>query len=234
MTTGRVATGPASRGRLVVFEGVEGAGKSTQVARLLAWLDDRGEGPGAVAIREPGTSPAGTAIREILLDPNIEINPRTETLLFLAARAQLVANELAALLESGVVVLCDRFFLSTYAYQGAGRGLDVDTIRQLNSFAVRGLIPDATILLDVHPSVGMNRATARGRADRIEGAGAEFHQRVYEAFRSFAQPEWQREHPECGPIVTVDADGSETEVFERLLAGLSGVLPETFPPGVRS
>ena len=232
MTTGPVPPGPAPRGHLIVFEGVEGAGKSTQVARLLSWLSDKGTP--AVALREPGTSAAGTAIRELLLDPEIDIDPRTETLLFLAARAQLVANELATLLRSGCVVLCDRFFLSTYAYQGAGRGLDMESIRQLNAFAVRGLVPDATVLLDVDPAVGLGRANARSRADRIEGAGAEFHQRVHQAFRSFARPEWQRDHPECGPIVAVNAAGGEAEVFGRVLAGLSGILPETFPPGIRS
>lgn len=219
------------RGRLIVFEGVEGAGKSTQVARLLAWLEARGQR--AIAIREPGTSALGTAVRRLLLDPELDIHPRAEALLFLAARAQLVARELRAVLDTGAVVLCDRFLLSTYAYQGEGRELGVETMRELNAFAVDGLVPDATVLLDVEPSVGLARAASRGRADRMELAGDDFHRRVAAAFRRFADPAWQAAHPECGPILRVDAEGSEEAVFARMLERLAEHLPETFASAAR-
>lgn len=232
MSSDRGSASAPQRGRLVVFEGVEGSGKSTQLARLLSWLEERGRP--AVALREPGTSPVGIAIRELLLDPRNDIDPRAETLLFLAARAQLVARELSDVLEMGVVVLCDRFLLSTYAYQGEGRGLGVDTIRELNRFAVVGLVPDATVLLDVDASEGLARAKGRGDADRMELAGDEFHMRVATAFRNFAEPQWQAAHPECGPILRVDAIGGEDEVFERVLAQLGTLLPETFATTART
>lgn len=221
-----------ARGRLIVFEGVEGAGKSTQLARLLSWLEGRKQP--AIALREPGTSAVGSAVRRILLDPALTIDSRAETLLFLAARAQLVAGELRTVLETGAVVLCDRFVLSTYAYQGEGRGLGVDAIRGLNAFAVDGLVPDATVLLDVEPGLGLARAAGRGRADRMELAGEDFHRRVAAAFRRFAEPEWQAEHPECGPILRVDASGDEEQVFARMLDRLAASLPETFGQAVRS
>lgn len=220
------------RGRLIVFEGIEGAGKSTQIARLLSWLEQQ-KVP-ARGIREPGTSAVGNSIRSLLLDPAHDVDARTETLLFLAARAQLVARELRDLLEAVPLVVCDRFMLSTYAYQGEGRQLGVESIRTLNSFAVNGLVPDATVLLDVDPGLGLARAANRSGADRMEAAGAEFHLRVASAFRRFVSAEWQEEHPECGPIVRVDGSGDAELVFERVLAGLSGLLPETFNVAARS
>lgn len=220
------------RGRLIVLEGIEGAGKSTQLARLLSWLEQKGVA--ASGIREPGTSAVGNAIRALLLDPAYDVDPRAEALLFLAARAQLVARELRELLDSASVVVCDRFMLSTYAYQGEGRQLGVETIRALNAFAVNGLVPDATVVLDVPPQEGLTRVAGRGAADRMEAAGTDFHSRVAAAFRRFSEPEWQAAHPECGPIVRVDASGSEEVVFESVLRGLSGLLPETFNMAARS
>lgn len=214
------------RGKLVVFEGVEGSGKSTQVRLLLSRLEQ--EKMQAVGIREPGTSPVGNAIRELLLDPAYDMDARAEALLFLAARAQLVSRELQALLNTVPLVVCDRFMLSTYAYQGVGRGLGVDSIRELNRFATGGLVPDVTVLLEVDPELGLQRAANRGAADRMEAAGAEFHVRVAEAFRMFGSADWQAAHPECGPIVTVDASGTQDQVFERVRSALSGFLPETF------
>ncbi len=222
----------SNRGRLIVLEGIEGAGKSTQLSRLLGWLEQNGVT--ARGIREPGTSAVGNAIRALLLDPAYDVDPRAEALLFLAARAQLVARELRELLESTPVVVCDRFMLSTYAYQGEGRQLGVETIRALNAFAVDGLKPDATLVLDVPPQEGLARAAGRGAADRMEAAGTDFHSRVAAAFRMFSEAEWQASHPECGPIVRVDASGSEDEVFEAVLRGLGRLLPETFNMPARS
>lgn len=225
-------SGGASAGRLVVLEGPEGAGKSTQLARLVAWMDEHGIP--VLAVREPGTSELGAEIRRLLLDPAMHIAPAAEALLFMAARGQLVAREVLPALEAGTIVLCDRFFLSTYAYQGDGRGLPLDGVRAANLLATGGLVPDLTLLLDVDPAVGMARATARGAADRIELAGESFHDRVSRGFRRFAEAGWQAAHPEAGPIALIDASGDAERVFLRMLAALTERLPETFAPVQRS
>jgi len=214
-------------GRLVVLEGPDGAGKSTQLRLLAEWLGVRGNN--VVAVREPGGTPVGDEIRRILLDSPTDLEPAAEALLFMASRAQLVAREIRPALESGSVVLVDRFFLATYAYQGAGRQLLHDELRAANHLATAGLVPDLTILLTISREEGLARALRRGGHDRIERAEAAFHDRVLEAYERFMTPEWQRAHPECGPIVLVDAGGSETNVFERVLRTLQERWPESFP-----
>lgn len=213
-----------TRGRLVVFEGPEGAGKSTQLGRLADWLGTRGPAPRVV--REPGTSAVGQEIRRVLLDPAHDIAPAAEALLFMAARAQLVAQELQPALDAGETVLADRFFLSTYAYQVGGRGLPEDEVRTANRLATHGLVPDVTVLIRVPPDVGLERALRRGGPDRMEQAGDAFHARVAESFDRFADPTWQAAHAECGPIVVVDGTGDERAVFERVVEGLTRRWPE--------
>ena len=213
------------RGRLVVFEGAEGAGKSTQVRRLATALGDAGTPP--VVVREPGGTGVGEAIREILLSPDGDLVPRAETLLFLASRAELVRRVIEPALDAGRMVIADRFFLSTYAYQIVGRGLPEAEVRAANAFATGALVPDLTLLLSVPSAVGLSRAAARGGPDRIERAGDEFHRRVEQAFAAFADAAWQDAHPECGPIVTVDAAGGEDEVFARVRIALRSRWPET-------
>ena len=134
-------------GRLVVLEGVEGAGKSTQLARLADRL--RTAGTDVRTWREPGGTPVGDRIRAILLDPEASMDPRTEALMFMASRAQLVATEVRPALAAGAVVLLDRFFLSTYAYQVGGRGLPESDVRAANAAATAGLVPDLTVLLKI-------------------------------------------------------------------------------------
>lgn len=209
-----MSTGAPNR-RLIVLEGAEGAGKSTQVARLADWLARR-DVPVRV-VREPGTSAVGTEIRRLLLEPRHAIDPAAEALLFMAARAQLVAEELAPALDAGETVLADRFFLSTYAYQVHGRGLMESQVRAANALATRGRVPDLTVLITVPADEGLARARARGGHDRMEQAGEQFHRRVGEAFASFADPSWQAAHPECGPIVVVDGTLNEAAVFARTL-----------------
>ena len=216
-----------TRGILIVFEGPEGAGKSTQLRLLADWLGQRGHN--VVAVREPGGTVIGDEIRRLLLDPASEMVPRTEALLFMASRAQLVEREIRPSLEQGSIVLVDRFFLSTYAYQGDGRGLPEADLRAANRMATAGLIPDRTLLLVVPPEMGLARASRRGEHDRMERAELGFHERVSQAFSRFAAPEWQRTHPECGPIELIDADGDETDVFDRVLTALHAHWPETFP-----
>ena len=213
-------------GRLIVFEGAEGVGKSTQLRRLAAALEARGVAHRVV--REPGQTPAGDEIRRLLLDPASDLVPRAEALLFMASRAQLVERELRPALARGEIVLADRFFLSTYAYQAAGRGLPIDGVRAANALATDGLVPDLTLLLDFPVAEGLARASARGGHDRMERSGDDFHARVGAAFASFARPEWQRAHPEVGPVATVDARGGEADVFARVERELAGRWRETF------
>lgn len=168
------------RGRFVAFEGGEACGKSTQAARLASRLD-------AVLTREPGGTPLGERVREVFLDPALSVAPRTEALLVAAARAQHVADVIEPALAGGRHVVTDRFVGSSLAYQGHGRGLGVEAVRALSAFATEAVLPDVTVWLDVPVAVAFAR---RGSADdRLESAGREFHERVYEGYRSLAAAE---------------------------------------------
>ncbi|MBX9929217.1 MAG: dTMP kinase [Gemmatimonadaceae bacterium] len=213
-----------ARGRLIVFEGVEGAGKSTQLARLVAHWQSAGQL--VHAHREPGGTAVGERARATVLDPALTVAPRAEALLFLASRAQLLHERVRPALARGETVCLDRFFLSTYAYQIHGRGLPDDALRAANAFATDGIVPDCTVLLTLPGAEGLRRAAVRGASDRMEQADAAFHARVDAAFRSFAAPEWQAAHPECGPITAVDAVGSADEVFARVHAAVRAQCPE--------
>jgi len=215
-----------ARGLLIVFEGAEGAGKTTQTRRLSAKLASLGFS--CTVLREPGGTVPGERIRNLLLDPSHELTAATEALLFMAARAELVALEIRPALERGEMVLLDRFFLSTYAYQVGGRGLDETEVRGANQLAVQGLVPDLTFVFDLSSEEGMARADARGERDRMERAGDDFHHRVAAAFQHFLTPGWQGAHPECGPIVRLDASGTEEVVCDRLMTQLAAARPETF------
>ena len=214
------------RGKLIVFEGAEGAGKSTQIRQLAERLTDARIS--CIAVREPGGTPVGDAIREILLHPEQEITAATEALLFMASRAELIARQILPSLVEGKVVLLDRFFLSTYAYQIFGRGLPEPEIRAANRLATAGLVPDITLLLDVPAAEGLGRADARGARDRMERSDDDFHQRVTSAFRQFANPRWQHSHPECGPINLIDGTGDEIAVHKRVIALLATAFPKPF------
>jgi len=211
----------------IVFEGTEGAGKSTQLRLLSEWLVARGRD--VVAVREPGGTVLGDEIRRILLDPGSDITANAEALLFMASRAQLVERVLRPAIQSNSIVLVDRFFLSTYAYQGAGRGIAEEQLVAANRMATGGLAPDLTVLLDLPIEEGLSRVARRGAHDRIERATNLFHNRVATAFREFATAEWQSRHSECGAIAVVDARVSEGEVFARIHAVLRTRWPAFFP-----
>lgn len=215
-----------ARGRLIVFEGAEGAGKSTQIRILEERLATAGIS--CVAVREPGGTPVGDDIRKILLHAQREITAATEALLFMASRAELIAREILPSLGKGKVVLVDRFFLSTYAYQIVGRGLPEPEVRAANRLATAGLVPELTLLLDVPAAHGLERADARGKRDRMERSGDDFHERVGNAFRQFADSTWQHSHPECGPIKLIDGTGDETTVHKRVVSALASALPQPF------
>lgn len=214
------------RGILLVVDGPEGAGKSTQVARIGALLEARGAEH--VELREPGGTVLGDRIRSILLDPSTEMTARAEAALFMASRAELVSEVVRPALARGAVVTLDRFFLSTYAYQVHGRGLPENQVREANALAVDGLVPDLTILLQLSFEAGLQRADRRGGRDRIEVAGDDFHRKVEQAFALFATQPWQAEHPECGPIAAVDATGKAGEVTNRIMQVLASRWPGAF------
>jgi dTMP kinase len=212
------------RGRLLVLEGVEGAGKSTQAARLQRTLESAGRD--VVLVREPGGTPLGERIRGLLLAGQGEMSPAAEALLFMASRAELVHRVIRPALERGATVIADRFFLSTYAYQCGGRALPEAVVRHANALATAGLVPDLTLLLGLSPEAGLARAAGRSVADRMERAGADFHRRVAAAFRAAERPEWQADHPECGPIAALDASGTEDDVAELVTAAVGSAFPE--------
>ncbi len=170
----------------VVVEGIEGSGKSTLIGGLAARLG--AEGLDVLVTREPGGTPVGDAVREIFLNRSIAIAPLTETLLVNAARAQHVSDVIRPGLDAGRIVLCDRFVDSTLAYQGYGRGLDVEVVRALCAIATAGLQPDLVLLLDL--AVGVARARLRDRSaavDRIESEDDAFHERVRRGFIALAK-----------------------------------------------
>ncbi len=187
----------------ITLEGGEGVGKTTQQALLAERLQR--EGYACVSTREPGGTALGEALRELLLhgDP---LTPLAELFLYAADRAEHVQKCILPALAAGQVVVCDRFTDSTLAYQGYGRGLDLEQIRQLNHLATGGLQPHLTLWLDLPPEVGLARS---GLADRLEQERLEFHRRVYHGFQALAAAEPQR-------IVRIDAGGSPLEVAARI------------------
>ena len=209
------------RGILISLEGGEGCGKSTQLQLLSQSLTEAGAS--VLIVREPGGTRIGEAVREILLDPASDgMAAQAELLLYEASRAQLVQDVVAPALDAGQVVICDRFFDSSSAYQGYGRGLGLEAVEALNSFATDGLEPDLTIVLDLDPAVGLERATKQG-ADRLEAEELDFHIRVRDGFRLIAQ-----RHPER--VKLVDASSGISDVAEAVrglvhsLPGLAGLL----------
>lgn len=213
-----------ARGALVVLEGAEGVGKTTQ-ARLLADAL-RAAGVACTTVREPGGTALGESVRALLLDGANAPDPAAEALLFLASRAQVIAEVVRPALERGDVVIVDRFFLSTYAYQIAGRELDEASVRAANQLAVDGIVPDVTLVLALpNARDGMARVAARGAQDRMERADDAFHARVAAAFDAYAMEAWQHEHAECGTIERVSAEGMPDDVFARVAAAVSRHVP---------
>lgn len=199
-------------GTFITFEGGEGSGKSTQLALLAEKL--RAAGVDVVSLREPGGTAVGEAVRAILLDPEHHgLDASAELLLYEAARAQLVAEVIEPALSAGEVVLCDRFFDSTTAYQGYARGLDLAEIARLNAAATGGLTPDRTLVFDVDVATGIARAT-HGGADRLEREDVAFHERVRAGFLALAAHEPDR-------VRVVDASGSPDAVADRVADALA-------------
>lgn len=179
----QVDRAPRARGAFITFEGGDGAGKSTHIRFLADAL--RSQGTEVVCVREPGGTKAGEALRRIVLDPQTKgLCNEAELFIYEAARAQVVAEVIEPALARGAVVLCDRFYDSTVAYQACGRGLDRAFVERANLFAARGLVPDRTVLMKSGASAARSlaRATHSSGADRMEAAGLDFHERVNAAF----------------------------------------------------
>lgn len=213
---------------LIVLEGPEAVGKSTQLGLLSAWLSD--SSVEHITVREPGGTPVGDEVRRVLLDPRSLLSSRGEALLFMASRAELVDRVIKPAIERKSVVLVDRFFLSTYAYQVFGRGLDENDVRAANHLATAGLVPTLTLLLHLPLTESLERMERRRTGqDRMERSSRDFHERVSAAFEEFTRPAWQMAHPECGPICRIDATGGEQEVFARLRRQVIDAWSGSFP-----
>jgi dTMP kinase len=211
-------------GKLIVFEGVEGCGKTTQLQRSQQWLLAQLPARPLVVTREPGGTELGQGLRHLLLEPASEpIQDRAELLLYAADRAQHVAGYLRPHLAAGAIVLCDRYTDSTIAYQGYGRGLDLALIEHLNQIATGGLQSDLTLWLDLDAEMGLARTQKRGQSDRIEQAALAFHQRVQAGFAAQAQAYPDR-------IVRIDASLTEEKVAAQIQAVLPPYLTQWFGP----
>lgn len=204
----------------IVLEGVEGSGKSTQARLLGEWLT--ASGVSHVVGREPGGTRIGEEIRRALLHGGDEVPARSELFLMLAARAAFVDQVVRPALERGAVVVADRYDLSSFAYQGYGRGLPLEALRQANAFATGGLEADLTIVLDVEVAEGVaRRSRAGGGADRIERAGEAFHDRVAQAYRLLSES-WRN-------VAVIDGSGEPALVHDAIRRLLASRFPETFP-----
>ncbi len=205
------------RGLFITLEGPEGSGKTTQAALLYEWL--LAQGHAALRTREPGGTRIGERIRAVLHDPaHTEMAAQAEILLYSAARAQLVAEVIRPALAAGQLVLCDRYFDSTYAYQGYGRGLSLDVLREVTRFATGGLIPDLTLYLDISPAEGLQRRVkGGGEINRLDRETLAFHERVRAGYLELARQEPSR-------WVRIDAGGAIADVQEMLRTRLAARL----------
>lgn len=203
------------RGLFITFEGPDGAGKSTHAKRLGAHL--RSQGHAVILTREPGGTPFGDKVRNILLDPETgPISPITELLMYESIRAHHVESLIRPALERGEIVISDRFTDASVAYQGYGRGIPIETVKTLNAIATSGLIPDITVIIDINSDTGLKAAQSPdrgGRLDRIEAAGRAFHRRVRSGYKVIAE-EFPRR------VVVVKRQRSPERTFELVLAAL--------------
>lgn len=199
------------RGTLITFEGVEGSGKTTLLKRLAHYLKEEKQVQ-VLTTREPGGVPIAEEIRQLILNPaHTTMDGETEALLYAAARRQHLVEKVLPALKKGQFVLCDRFVDSSLAYQGYARGIGLESIWQINQFAIGGVLPDLTILLDVEPVLGLARikANEKREVNRLDLENLEFHQRVYQGYKIV-----QKRFPER--IVAVDAARSVEQVFDQV------------------
>ena len=201
-------------GTFISLEGVDGSGKSTQASMLAEAL--RGRGHEVIHVREPGGTPLGEDVRDIVLGPDA-MSPWAEAFLFAAARAQLVADVIEPAIAAGTWVVADRFIDSSLAYQGAARGLGITEVAAINAHGIGGSMPDLTIILDLPPGAAVDRRAGRGSVDRIEGEGEALQESVAEGYREVARTYPDRVH-------LVSAAGTLEDVHARVMAAVVGGL----------
>jgi dTMP kinase len=212
------------RGKLITIEGLDGAGKTTLAEALVGAIQSRGTR--VQLLREPGGVRLSERIRELVKDPTLEVSPQAEALLYAAARAQLVQERLAPLLQEGTLVLLDRFVDSSLAYQGVGRGLGVERVRAINLLATGGLGADRTLLLRVSPAAGRARQGTRALdPDRLEREGEEFFARIAAAYEDLARAEPER-------VRALDAEQPPELVLRDALAAIEDLLGSSGDGGV--
>ena len=204
------------KGVFITFEGIDGCGKSTQTALCKEWLESLGRS--VLLVREPGGTILGEKIRELLLDKkNCSMAPMTELFLFEAARAQIVEETIKPALAEGKAVICDRFFDSSYAYQGCARDLGAEMVSRLNMDATGGLAPDITFFLDISVDEAIRRREGRGgEKDRIESAGDAFQEKVRNGFIRAASEDKR--------IVTIDASAAPEDIFKQIQEKLETLI----------
>ena len=200
------------KGKFITFEGCEGVGKSTQVRFLKEYMESTNQE--CIFLREPGGTEISEDIRKIILDPkNTSMTNECETMLYCAARAQLINQVIKPALEEGKMVICDRFIDSTFAYQGVARGLGADYVEQLNDLACNGVKPDVTIFLDLDPEQAFDRKGGADKNDRLEREAFDFHKKVYEGYKQAA-----KRHPKR--IVCIDASSDKFATQAKIRAFL--------------
>ncbi|MDF5718339.1 MAG: dTMP kinase [Rhizonema sp. NSF051] len=208
-----------SRGKLIVFEGVEGSGKTTQIKLCSSWLQSLDIS--VVVTREPGGTDLGLELRRLLLEAGNSIADKTELLLYAADRSQHVHHNLMPNLAKGAIILCDRYTDSTIAYQGWGRQMNIDSIEQLNLLATDGLQSDLTILLDIDPEISLQRILQKRKLDRIEQADLAFHHRIRQGYLSLA-----KKSPEKIVVVNGNQNIEQVELeIQQLLISLLKISP---------
>ena len=202
-----------SKGKFIVLEGIEGAGKSKQSRLLTDALISRGVD--AVCTREPGGAPLGEALRSLILSPDYDPDAISELYMYLAARRDHLRHIILPALDAGKVVVCDRFTYSTVAYQGYGRGLDLDFVRRANAMTIAPLEVDLGLLIDITPREGFIRKGGADTTDRLERENAEFFERVYKGFKAMA---------DAGELVAVDGSGTKEQTAEKILTEVMRIL----------
>ncbi len=198
------------RGIFITFEGIEGSGKSTQIRELRDFL--QASGHTVISTREPGGTPLADRIRDLLLSHHSEkVSEKSEIFLYLASRSQHIASVVKPALYQGITVLCDRFFDATLAYQGYGRGLDIDFLHKLNRYATEGISPDLTILLDIPAETGIKRISQNPERtlDRLESENLSFHERVRRGYLQIASSEPER-------FMIVDGSSSQEKISHQI------------------
>lgn len=206
------------KGKFITFEGCEGVGKSRQLKYLAEYLEKSGI-PHHFT-REPGGDPISEKIRNLILDKdNAEMTDECEALLYAASRAQLLKRQIAPRLERGELVICDRYFDSSFAYQAYARGLGMDFVEKINEYAIKNFMPDYTVFLNLSPKEAFKRKGGVDATDRVELSGMDFHEKVYEGYLALA-----KSYPER--FIVIDASGEKWETKEKILTALKekGVL----------